>query len=196
MLSKAFTTRQVAELAHVSQSTIANWISAGILPAFRTPGGHHRILPRDFVRFLEEHGFPVPEELLAEFRLKVLVVDEPEPARRIAEQISGVKDLFEVSVAEGGIEGLLRIGLDRPDVVILDLHLPDLAGAEICRQVRLNPETQRTQFIMLSARKNDQIRQTAQKLGAIKLFFKPVEPRDILKTLSELRTSPKPHPAR
>jgi two-component system, OmpR family, response regulator VicR len=186
MLSKAFTTRQVAELAHVSQSTIANWISAGILPAFRTPGGHHRILPQDFVRFLEEHGFPVPEELQAEARLRLLLVDEPAAAQQLAARLASL-NRFEISVAEGGAEGLLRVGLERPDAVIVDLHLQDLSGAEICRQVRLNPQTQRTLLFALSGRKNDQVRSMVQKMGFHGFFFKPVEPKEIVASLDELR---------
>jgi excisionase family DNA binding protein len=193
MLSKAFTTRQVAELAHVSQSTIANWISAGILPAFRTPGGHHRILPRDFVRFLEDHGFPVPDELQVEAGLKLLVIDDdPASAKRLAEELVQLDQNIELSVAEGGVEGILRIGLERPDVVLLDLHLPDLPAAEICRQLRLKPETQRTLILALSARRSDQFKQSAQKMGVARVFFKPVDAQEILDGLRELRRAHRP----
>ena len=146
MLSKAFTTRQVAELAHVSQSTIANWISAGKLLAFRTPGGHHRILPTEFMRFLESHGFPIPNEL-QEVPLKILVIDEAQAGAALAETLRGAN--FDVITADSGAEGLLRIGLERPEVVIWDSALSDLRGADICRQVQLNPATQHIRFIQL-----------------------------------------------
>jgi excisionase family DNA binding protein len=150
MLSKAFTTRQVAELAHVSQSTIANWISSGKLSAFRTPGGHHRILPTEFMRFLESHGFPIPEEL-QEAQLKILVIDETQAGVALAETLRGAN--FEVITADTGAEGLLRIGLELPDVVIWDSGLTDLRGVDICRQVQLNPSTNHIRFIQLISNK-------------------------------------------
>jgi excisionase family DNA binding protein len=151
MLSKAFTTRQAAQLAHVSQSTIANWISSGKLGAFRTPGGHHRIMPDEFTRFLSSHGFPIPE-VLKVAPLKILIIDETNAANALAETLRGAN--FRVRTAESGAEGLLHIGLERPDVVILDTNLPDVRGADLCRQVQLNAATQHIRIIQVTQRGN------------------------------------------
>lgn len=181
MLSKAFTTRQVAELAHVSQSTIANWISSGLLPAFRTPGGHHRILPNDFVRFLEEHGFPIPETL-QETKLKILIIDEPRHAKALSEALLGAG--FEVATAESGAEGLLRIGLERPEVVVWDASLAEIRGIDLCRQVQLNPETQHIRFIQLSSQKAE------PRPSVYRSFTKPVDLGLLAQALRELKKKP------
>jgi excisionase family DNA binding protein len=152
MLSKAFTTRQVAELAHVSQSTISNWISSGKLLAFRTPGGHHRILPTEFVRFLELHGFPIPIQLQT-VQLKILVINETKTSTPLAKTLRDAN--FEVITAESDAEGLLKIGLERPDVVIQDSALSEARGIDLCRQTQLNPATQHIRFIQLSHNKTN-----------------------------------------
>ena len=182
MLSKAFTTRQVAELAHVSQSTIANWINSGKLLAFRTPGGHHRILPTEFVRFLELHGFPIPGELQAT-RLKLLVIDEPHAAAALAETLRGAN--FEVITADSGAEGLLQIGLERPDVVIWDSALSDLRGIDICRQVQLNPATQHIRFIQLTQHRASALPNVYRSLP------KPVDVVMLAQVLRDVQKKPK-----
>ena len=58
-----FTTFEAAKLCHVSPLSIINWVNAGRLPAFRTPGGHRRIRRDDLARFMRDNGIPLPDEL-------------------------------------------------------------------------------------------------------------------------------------
>ena len=62
-----FTTFEAAKLCHVSPLSIINWVNAGRLPAFRTPGGHRRIRREDLVRFMRENGIPIPEPVVKDF---------------------------------------------------------------------------------------------------------------------------------
>ena len=74
-----FTTFETAKLCHVSPLSIINWVNAGRLPAFRTPGGHRRIRREDLVRFMRDNGIPLPEahwERLAELASR-LGVESP-----------------------------------------------------------------------------------------------------------------------
>jgi excisionase family DNA binding protein len=189
MAMKAFTTRQVALLAHVSQSTIANWISAGLLPAFRTPGGHHRIMPGDFVRFLETHGFPVPEELAAELKLRVLIVAPAEPTPFV-ENLKAANANLEISTAGSSVEGLLRVGLDRPDVLFWAVGMNDLSSAEVLKQVVSKPETQALRVCVLAAPKDPNAQTLAKQLGA-RLVANTATAQDLRQILQALR-DPKP----
>ena len=77
-----FTTFETAKLCQVSPLSIINWVNAGRLPAFRTPGGHRRIRREDLVRFMRESGIPLPEELReGTGRPRVLVVDDDQAVR-------------------------------------------------------------------------------------------------------------------
>ena len=65
------TTGEVARRCQVSLGTVKNWIEAGKLEAFRTPGGHFRIRSSVLKRFQTAFGFPLPEE-----QPRILVVDD------------------------------------------------------------------------------------------------------------------------
>src|SRR4051812_42249742 len=119
MTDRVLTSHQVAELLQVSPSTVLSWVNQGLLPAFRTPGGHRRIHAGELVDFLRSHGMPVPSPLQA--RRRVLAIDdEPAFLRSLRRQLARAAPGLEVEVAEGPIDGLLKVGTFRPDVVLLD----------------------------------------------------------------------------
>jgi len=58
-----FTTGEVADLLHVHQTTIIDWIDKKQLESYRTPGGHRRIQRESLLKFLQDHSMPVPNIL-------------------------------------------------------------------------------------------------------------------------------------
>src|SRR4029079_19707530 len=77
-----FTTFETAKLCQVSPLSIINWVNAGRLSAFRTPGGHRRIRREDLIRFMRDNGIPLPEDLReCSGRPRVLVVDDESAIR-------------------------------------------------------------------------------------------------------------------
>lgn len=62
---KQYTTHEVARMLQVDPSTVAKWIDRGVLGAFRTPGGHRRVLAMDVVEFVKVYEYPMPAELEA-----------------------------------------------------------------------------------------------------------------------------------
>ena len=86
-----FTTFEAAKLCHVSPLSIINWVNAGRLAAFRTPGGHRRIRREDLIFFMRENGLPLPDDLMpGAGRKKVLIVDdEPGICDLLAQHLSG-----------------------------------------------------------------------------------------------------------
>ncbi len=63
MIKDNYTTRQVGRICHVTVSAVINWIDNGVLHAFKTIGGHRRVLRKDLIDFLLKHNFPMPAEL-------------------------------------------------------------------------------------------------------------------------------------
>lgn len=61
--SALFTTGQVAELCGFSPSAVLQWIRAGKLTAYHSPGGQNRVTPEDLLRFMRSHGMRIPPEL-------------------------------------------------------------------------------------------------------------------------------------
>ena len=70
-------------------------------------------------------------------RLKALIADDEPRARQFLEKLLGEHaDVEVVGMARGGAEALEMIGALKPDVVFLDIHMPDLSGLEVARHLK------------------------------------------------------------
>ena len=173
-----FTTFETAKLCHVSPLSIINWVNAGRLPAFRTPGGHRRIRREDLIRFMRESGIPLPEDLReGSGKSKVLVVDDEASIRDVlSEHLSTRTKSYEVLSAADGFEAGRLVATFRPDVVLLDLRMPGLDGFQICRTIKADPETSATIVIAMTGFYSPETEARILECGAIRCFAKPVEP--------------------
>jgi excisionase family DNA binding protein len=173
-----FTTFEAAKLCHVSPLSIINWVNAGRLPAFRTPGGHRRIRREDLARFMRENGIPLPEELRdGSGRSRVLVVDDEAAIRDvIAESLSHRPTPYEVMVAADGFEAGRLVATFRPDVVLLDLRMPGLDGFQVCRTIKGDSETASTIVIAMTGYHTQETEARIVECGAVRCLSKPIEP--------------------
>jgi excisionase family DNA binding protein len=168
---KYLTTGKVGEMLEVSPAAIKKWIQQGKLAAFRTPGGHFRILVDEFERFQKTHGFGAG----GGEPLRVLVVDDqPDVAEVIVASLRAVHPGARIETAANGFEGLLKVGTLRPHVLLLDLGLPGLDGLEVCRQIKRDPVIRATKVIVMTARSLD-AEPRAMEAGADGFLSKPFE---------------------
>lgn len=176
-----FTTFEAAKLCHVSPLSIINWVNAGRLPAFRTPGGHRRIRREDLGRFMRENGIPLPEELRdGSGRARVLVVDDEAAIRDvIAESLSHRSNAYEVMTAADGFEAGRLVATFRPDVVLLDLRMPGLDGFQVCRTIKGDAETASTIVIAMTGYHTHETEARILECGAIRCLAKPIEPSSV-----------------
>jgi excisionase family DNA binding protein len=173
-----FTTFETAKLCHVSPLSIINWVNAGRLPAFRTPGGHRRIRREDLVRFMRENGIPLPDDLReGSGRPKILVVDDEASIREIlAEHLTTRGTPFEVLTAPDGFEAGRLMATFRPDVVLLDLRMPGLDGFQVCRTIKADPDSSSTIVVAMTGYFSPETESRILECGAVRCFAKPVEP--------------------
>ncbi|HKQ70966.1 MAG TPA: response regulator [Polyangiaceae bacterium] len=87
---------------------------------------------------------------------------------------------FEVFTATSGREGLRLAGAKSPDLVLLDLMLPDIQGVEVCRQLRGDPKTRATPVIILTARGEEVDRVVGFEIGADDYVTKPFSVRELI----------------
>jgi two-component system phosphate regulon response regulator PhoB len=87
---------------------------------------------------------------------------------------------FEVFTATSGREGLRLAGTKNPDLVLLDLMLPDIQGVEVCRQLRGDPKTRSTPVIILTARGEEVDRVVGFEIGADDYVTKPFSVRELI----------------
>jgi DNA-binding response OmpR family regulator len=93
---------------------------------------------------------------------------------------------FEVIVAYDGKGGLLKAQVCKPDIILLDLVLPDIPGEEVCRDLKKFPDTERTPIIMLTAKGSDVDHVVGRVLGAQAYIVKPFEMEHLMTEITKL----------
>lgn len=107
---------------------------------------------------------------------RILIIDDdPKLNRLLTEFLSGYGFKVDTSLSPG--EGLRKMRRDHPDLIILDVMLPDMNGFEVCKVIRLESTTP---IIMLTARGEPMDRVVGLELGADDYLPKPFEPRELV----------------
>jgi diguanylate cyclase (GGDEF)-like protein len=109
---------------------------------------------------------------------RILVVDDSSFETKHVKALLQ-KDHHEVLVAENGMQGMKMIKMEHPDLILLDLVLPDISGREVCRWVKLNLETQSIPIIMLTARTEVKERVGGLEDGANDYVTKPCDDSEL-----------------
>jgi len=109
---------------------------------------------------------------------RILVVDD-EPDLLELVRLNLDQAGFRVETADSGGAALDALRKSPPDLMILDLMLPDLSGTEVCREVRATPELAHLPIIMLTARADEVDRVVGLELGSDDYVTKPFSPREL-----------------
>lgn len=182
--SDLLTTSQVAKLFSVAPHTIRRWAHDGLLKPARTVGGHLRFERDSVNQLLAARGFSVPDQVVEKNTkstaptVRVLVVDDEET---VIEQIE--KDLHgenvHIETARNGYEANVVIPLFKPQVIFLDLLLPDVEGFRICQEIRANEKTKDIYVIAMTGYSTDDFLSKAIAAGANECLPKPLDPSRI-----------------
>ncbi len=172
---KAFTTFEVAEICDVTPVTIQNWIDKNWLRAYRTPGGHRRVLRDDLLKFLESRNMPhIFNERTGP--PKILIVDDEKNFTELIRDILLLDNPeYEIEVAHDGFRAGLLYGNYKPDVVLLDLMLPGVDGFEVCRQIKQSSGGGDTVVIAITGLDDPGHKDRILTLGASHFLQKPVD---------------------
>jgi two-component system alkaline phosphatase synthesis response regulator PhoP len=116
---------------------------------------------------------------------KILVVeDEPEIAQLVTHYLE--KDGFRTIMAQNGFEALKKVKEDKPDLVVLDLMLPELDGLDVCKRLRSTPNTAMLPIIMLTAKAEESDTIVGLELGADDYVTKPFSPKTLVARIKSL----------
>lgn len=180
------TTGQVAKALQVSIPTVKRWIREGHLQAFQTAGGHFRITDEEFGRFRAALKIPGA----AEGPARILIVDDDANLLDALVESLGWSQGYKVEVAQDGYEGLIKVGLFRPHLLILDLRMPGLDGFQVCRRVKADPVTQSTKILAITAYPEDNARERILEAGADGFLQKPFQLPDLRAEVARLVGAP------
>lgn len=180
------TTREAARLLGVGLSTVQGWVEAGILPAWKTAGGHRRI-PVASVEELRRKQLAVLDAAQKPVKTTVLVVEDDPVQRMVFEdQLARVaKDLgvdINLVMAANGFEGLLLAGQQMPDLIITDLMMPGMDGYQLIHELhaKLKPSVSIVVVTMLDP---EEVKARGQIPKGIKVFTKPLPYESLLEII-------------
>ena len=173
-MKTVFTTGEAAKICKVSQQTIIRCFDSGQLGGFRVPGSRFRRIPRDVLhKFMKENG--IPTDALESGKRKALVVDDDEELVELIRDVLEADGRFEVRIANNGFDAGMMVKEYKPDIIVLDVMLPDINGKEVCQRVRKDSNMDDVKIIcisgMVEADKIDDLR----KSGANDFMQKPFE---------------------
>ena len=129
-------------------------------------------------------------------QFKILIVDDEEDILHII-KYNLEKENFQVCIANNGKNGLLIAEEENPDLIILDIMMPEMDGVEVCRQLRAKPSFDNTIITFLTARGEDYSQIAAFDVGGDDYITKPIRPRVLVSRIKALlrrkiRTGVKP----
>ncbi len=148
-MKTVFTTGEAAKICKVSQQTIIRCFDSGQLKGFRVPGSRFRRIPRDqLFAFMKDNG--IPTEALESGKRKILLVDDDVDLVDLLKDAFDRDGRFDVRTANNGFDAGMQVKEFRPDLVVLDVMLPDINGKEVCVRVRSDPALDEVKIICIS----------------------------------------------
>jgi two-component system phosphate regulon response regulator PhoB len=121
----------------------------------------------------------------------ILVIEDEPDLREVLN--FNLKQAGHVVLSTGlGEEGLVLANSDRPDLVLLDLMLPDLQGTEVCKRLKSEPATKHIPVVMLTARGEELDRVVGFEIGAEDYIVKPFSVRELLLRLQAILRRSRP----
>jgi two-component system, OmpR family, response regulator RpaA len=171
-MKTVFTTGEAAKICKVSQQTIIRCFDNGQLKGFRVPGSRFRRIPREALyKFMKDNG--IPTDALESGKRKVLLVDDDPDLVEVINKALDDDGRFEVRIAANGFDAGMMVKEYRPDLIILDVMLPDINGKEVCQRVRADTTLEDVRIICISGMIEEDKIQELKLSGADDFLHKP-----------------------
>src|SRR5258708_3091135 len=148
-MKTVFTYGEAAKICKVSQQTIIRCFDNGQLKGFRVPGSRFRRIPREALyKFMKDNG--IPTDALESGKRKVLLVDDDAELVELMTKVLEEDGRFEVRIASNGFDAGMMVKEYRPDLIVLDVMLPDINGKEVCHRVRADASLEDVRILSIN----------------------------------------------
>ena len=124
--------------------------------------------------------------MLKEKRPKILVVDDDKRIRDIMTEVLSTDRPYLLDEASNGVEACIKLGTYRPDLLILDIFMPEMDGLEVCHTIKKEPELSGTKVIITTGFPDHPKLKEVAKLGFANIYSKPVKLQDFLKAVDSI----------
>ena len=113
----------------------------------------------------------------------ILVVDDqPINVQLLKRKLE--REGIRVLTATNGVEALAAIGKEKPDLILLDVMMPDMDGIEVCQRLQGREDTRSIPIIFITSYEDDEVRARALNTGAVDYFLKPFDDEDLLNAIN------------
>ncbi len=119
---------------------------------------------------------------------RVLIVDDEVAIVKVLRDRFEMEG-FEVLTANDGVKGVEVARCEKPDIIIMDITMPNMDGLTAARLLRQDPATAHIPIIMLTARGQESDERAGYEVGAIRYFTKPFSPRQLVKEVQSILES-------
>ena len=178
-MKTVFTTGEAAKICKVSQQTIIRCFDNGQLKGFRVPGSRFRRIPREMLyKFMKDNG--IPTDALESGKRKVLLVDDDTELVELMTKVLEEDGRFEVRVATTGFDAGMMVKEYRPDLIVLDVMLPDINGKEVCQRVRADNTLEEVRILCISGMIEEDKIQELRLSGADDFLHKPFDIEELI----------------
>jgi excisionase family DNA binding protein len=184
-MKTVFTTGEAAKICKVSQQTIIRCFDNGQLKGFRVPGSRFRRIPREALyKFMKDNG--IPTDALESGKRKVLLVDDDAELVEVMNKFLEEDGRFEVRIASNGFDAGMMVKEYRPDIIVLDVMLPDINGKEVCHRVRADTTLEDVRILCISGMIEEDKIQELRLAGADKFLHKPFDVEELIDEMCAL----------
>jgi excisionase family DNA binding protein len=184
------TTRQAADMLGISLGTVQQMVESGALAAWKTDGGHRRVSVSAIKTYLDRRfAAPLPTGRLVNLSnsastpglvnasglFSVLIAEDDLILQKLYTVTIASWGLpLDVQVVSNGFEGLVQIGQQPPDLLILDLMMPGIDGFEMIRTLRGNPALVEMDIIVITGMSPDSVAERGGLPAGTTLYGKPI----------------------
>ncbi len=119
-------------------------------------------------------------------KFRILIIEDDAMMRDVLRDTVSASG-HEAFLCEDGRSGLSAVAADKPDLVVLDVNLPDLSGHEVCKAIKTEPSTRHIPVLMLTG----EARQVSERVegldvGAEDYLFKPISPKVLMARIESI----------
>ncbi|HUU83818.1 MAG TPA: response regulator [Phycisphaerae bacterium] len=182
---EVLTTGQVARICNVAPRTVSKWFDSGQLRGYRIPGSKDRRIPVAYlIRFMRAHSMPLNG--LDEGQTHVLVVDGDTDLLSVLRESLEADGAYSVSAATSAFEAGVIAGQHLPEIMVVDVTLPDLIPRQLVHALRANEDLRGVRLIGTSGGITEGQGQALMQDGFDNYLRKPFEIRQLIQAIEEL----------
>lgn len=188
-----YSTHQAAQILGVSLPTVVSWVEQGLIEAWRTPGGHRRIPAESLRAFADGRGISANAlRVVHTGPLRVLVAAPERDLGELMAEALSQRVGCAVRVADGGFGAAVELGRFVPQIVVLDVDLPEIDPLRLPRLLRADPELHGVRLVALLRSGVDPLEPRVREAGYAGVLSKPLQLDRLCAVVSAVAVAPSP----